>query len=323
MGSPQEVVAPLKELLAADGDFNLVAVVSQPARPVGRSGKLQDPPLAEFAKIHGILTLQPESARSPEFLDQLRALNVDVIVTAAYGQILSKKFLLIPKRATINIHPSLLPKYRGATPVPAALLQGEQKTGVSILFTVKELDAGPLICAEEFTIAPDETSGALTQRLFHLSGKLLLQALDELRDSQFSGQPQNDDAATYCGKIEKSDGAVQWGLPAAVTLNRYRAFHPWPGSYTFFNGKRVSLLDVQNVAALDPTVAAALSSAVWSSQEAGAFTFSKGAKAIFVRCGEGFLAVTKLQSEGGKPVDAAAFWNGIKDRSNCCFLAGS
>ncbi|NBQ54588.1 MAG: methionyl-tRNA formyltransferase [Proteobacteria bacterium] len=223
MGSPQEVVAPLQQLLTADGDFNVIAVVSQPARPVGRSGKLQDPPLAEFAKANGILTLQPESARDPEFLEQLSGLNVDVIVTAAYGQILSKKFLAIPKRATINIHPSLLPKYRGATPVPAALLQGERSTGVSVLFTVKALDAGAIICAEESAIAPGETSGTLTQRLFDFSGPILIQALEKLRDPDFVGQPQDDRAATYCGKIEKSDGAMDWSLPAGVNLNRYRA----------------------------------------------------------------------------------------------------
>lgn len=319
MGSPQEVVAPLQQLLAADGDFNVIAVVSQPARPVGRSGKLQDPPLAEFSKAKGLLTLQPESARDPEFLDQLGCLNVDVIVTAAYGQILSKKFLAIPKRATINIHPSLLPKYRGATPVPAALLEGESTTGVSVLFTVKALDAGAIICAREFPIAPDETAGTLTQRMFDFSGPLLIQALEKLRDPNFVGQPQDDRAATYCSKIEKSDGAVDWALPADVNLNRYRAFQPWPGLFTFFNGKRVGLLEVRQASAADLANGAGSGG---QSLLAGAFVFSKPAKAILVRCSDGFLAVTKLQSEGGKPVDAAAFWNGIKDRSDCRFAAG-
>ncbi len=319
MGSPQEVVAPLQQLLAADGDFNVIAVVSQPARPVGRSGKLQDPPLAEFAKAKGILTLQPESARDPEFLGQLGGLDVDIIVTAAYGQILSKKFLAIPKRATINIHPSMLPKYRGATPVPAALLQGEPTTGVSVLFTVKALDAGAIICAAESPIASDETSGTLTQRMFEFSGSILIQALEKLRDPAFVGRAQDDRAATYCGKIEKSDGAVDWSLPAGVTLNRYRAFQPWPGSFTFFNGKRVALLEVR------PAPNAPNSTNVRNDVDSapiapGAFVFSKPAKAILVGCGDGVLAVTKLQNEGGKPVDAAAFWNGIKDRSDCRFV---
>ena len=201
MGSPQEVVSPLETLLAAGPDFNVVAVVSQPPRPVGRSGKLQDPPLAEFAKLRGLLTLQPESARDPDFLEQLRGLDVDVIVTAAYGQILSPKFLGIPKRATVNIHPSMLPKYRGATPVPAAILSGEIESGVSILFTVKALDAGAVICAEESAIALDETSGAMTQRLFELGGLLLVKALEKLRDPNFSGEPQDDRLATHCRKI--------------------------------------------------------------------------------------------------------------------------
>ena len=322
MGSPQEVVSPLETLLAAGPDFNVVAVVSQPPRPVGRSGKLQDPPLAEFAKLRGLLTLQPESARDPAFLDQLRGLDVDVIVTAAYGQILSPKFLGIPKRATVNIHPSMLPKYRGATPVPAAILSGEIKSGVSILFTVKALDAGAVICAEESAIALDETAGAMTQRLFELGGLLLVKALEKLRDPNFSGEPQDDRLATHCRKIEKTDGAMDWTLPAHTNFNRYRAFQPWPGSYTFFNGKRVSLLEVSG--SQSSVVSSVVSSVAFSvASTVGSFSFSKPDKAILVRSGSDVLVVKKLQTEGGKPVDAAAFWNGIKDRTDCRFLAGA
>ncbi len=325
MGSPQEVISPLEQLLAAGNEFRgpqgsggieVVAVVSQPARPVGRSGKLQDPPVAEFAKGRGLKVLQPESARDPGFLDELRALRPDVIVTAAYGQILSKKFLAIPRRGTINIHPSILPRYRGATPVPAALLNGDAVTGVSVLFTVKELDAGAIICVEESPVLPGETAGELTSRMFQVGGKLLIDALGKLGDPAFAGTPQDDGAATYCGKIEKADGAVDWTRAARVTCNRFRAFHPWPGTFTFFNGKRVTLLEMREATASDSGGGGALGG------EPGAFTFSKAAKGILARAGDGILLITKLQNEGGKPVDAAAFWNGIKDRTDCRFSAG-
>lgn len=314
MGSPQEVVSPLEQLLAAGGDLRVVAVVSQPARPVGRSGKLQDPPLAEFAKARGLTVMQPESARDPEFLDALRDLRPDVIVTAAYGQILSKKFLAIPRRGTINIHPSMLPKYRGATPVPAALLNGDKVTGVSVLFTVKALDAGAIICAQEAEVLPTETADALTRRMFDIGGGLLIEALGKLRDPAFAGTPQDDAAATYCGKIEKSDGAVDWLRPAVVTCNRFRAFYPWPGTFTFFNGKRVSILDAREAVGADPGGGAAGLSGV-----PGSFVFSKATKGILARTADGILVIARLQNEGGKPVDAAAFWNGIKDRTSCRF----
>lgn len=316
MGSPAEVIEPLQKLLDAprDEDFEVVLVVSQPARPVGRSGQLQDPPLATFAKSKGVPVLQPESARDPEFLSQLEQANIDVVVTAAYGQILSKKFLEIPRRATINIHPSLLPRYRGATPVPAALLNGDTTTGVSILFTVKALDAGALISVAESPIDPGETAEALTRRMFALGAGELLKALQKLRDPRFTGTPQDDAAATYCGKIEKSDGQVDWAREADVNYNRFRAFYPWPGSFTSFNGKRVTILEMA------PFDGAVFSQSALPSV-AGGFVFSKPAGGLVVKAGDGMVLIKRLQTEGGKPVDAAAFWNGIKDRTDCRFEA--
>lgn len=318
MGSPAEVISPLKQLLDAPRDFGfeVVLVVSQPARPVGRSGQLQDPPLATFAKTAGIPVLQPESARDPGFLEQLKSYRIDVVVTAAYGQILSQKFLAIPARATINIHPSLLPHYRGATPVPAALLNGDRRTGVSVLFTVKALDAGALISLAESDILPEETAGALTGRMFDLGGSELIKALQKLRDQHFKGTPQDDAQATYCGKIEKADGHIDWGRDGVVNHNRFRAFHPWPGSFSFFNGKRVSFLELSLPA--NNSVQGPL-----PSDAPGSFIFSKPLAGLLVRSGNGFLVIRKLQPEGGKPVDAASFWNGIKDRTNCRFGAAN
>ena len=172
MGSPKEVISPLESLmeLCESDSFELVAVISQPARPFGRKKVLTDPPLATYAKEKGIHTLQPEKCRDEAFLTEtLKELNPDLIITAAYGQILSQAFLDIPKLGTINIHPSLLPEYRGAIPVPAALLDGKKTTGVSILYTVKALDAGDIISQESHDIEDNETSDILLARLFELS----------------------------------------------------------------------------------------------------------------------------------------------------------
>lgn len=242
LGSPEAVLAPLETLQtqAKAWGHELVGVVSQPARPTGRGQNLVDPPVALFAKANGIPVLQPEKASDPVFLQAFKDWSPDVAITAAYGQILSDAFLAIPKRATINIHPSLLPKYRGAIPVPAALMEGETTSGVTILFTVKKLDAGNLIVQAKTPIQPKETAGELTTRYFVLGATLLESALRKLADPSFAGDPQNEKLVTHCRKIEKQHGIIDWQLPAEDTFNRFRAFSPWPGSYTFLQGKRLA-----------------------------------------------------------------------------------
>lgn len=311
MGSPQPVVAPL-DVLRVQGPargHDLLAVVSQPARPAGRRGVFVDPPVAVYAKQLGLKVLQPERASNPAFLDELRALAPDVIITAAYGQILSKEFLAIPKRGTINVHPSLLPRHRGATPVPAALMQGEHLSGVTILFTVQKLDAGNIIIQQEVPIKDHETAGELTQRYFALSGSLLLSALDRLLEPGFVGTPQAESAVSYCRKISKEDGLIDWQLPAQQILNNYRAFEPWPGSFAFFGGKRLALREFT----IDANEA--------STHEPGSFTFDKNNRVLRVQTGKGMILIAKIKPAGGKEVEAGAFWNGLKDRSRLLFDA--
>lgn len=300
MGSPTEVIAPLEYLLthAKEHGHELVAVVSQPAKPAGRKMVLTDPPVAAFAKTHGIVCLQPAKASDPEFLDQLRALEPDVIITAAYGQILTTKFLEIPKRATINIHPSLLPLYRGAIPVPAALLDGHTETGVSILFTVKALDAGNIILQKSYAIDPNETALDLTGRMFRESGPLLLEALDKLKDTAFQGLAQDEAKVTFCKKIAKTDGAIDWTKPAKILHQEFRAYQPWPGVYTERQGLRIVIEE------LEPTAGSGL--------KAGEFLFDKKLKALTVGTGDGTLAIKRLKSAGSKSMDAAGYWNGLR-----------
>lgn len=309
LGSPEPVLAPLKTLVegAAQHGHELVGVVSQPARPVGRGQAPIDPPVAAYAKSIGLTVLQPESARDPAFLEAFAALAPDVAITAAYGQILSDAFLAIPKRGTINIHPSLLPKYRGATPVPAALLTGETTSGVTILFTVKKLDAGAIIAQESSPIAPSETAGELTNRYFELGAKMLLPALDKLRDPAFTGVAQDERKVTLCRKIEKHDGLIDWELSADEIYNRFRAYEPWPGTFTFLAGRRIVVtemkIEADTMSGLDP----------------GTAILDKKHQAITVATGGGIVHLMKLKPAGGKVTPAPAFWNGLKDRSNVIF----
>ncbi len=311
LGSPEPVLAPLAALLdeGPQHGHELVGVVSQPAKPVGRRGELTDPPVAAFAKARGIPSLQPVKASDPAFLDALRALAPDVCITAAYGQILTDDFLKIPRRGTINIHPSLLPRYRGATPVPAALLDGERESGVTILFTVRALDAGAIIVREHTMIAPEDTAGSLTKRYFELGAKLLFPALERLSNPMFSGEPQDEARVTHCRKIKKTDGLIDWMRPAVETVNRFRAFEPWPGSYTFQAGRRLALSAVT----LDPDRRAPM--------PPGTVAFDKAHGALLVGTGTEPVLVRRLKPAGGKEIDAAAFWNGLKDKAGVTFTA--
>lgn len=303
LGSPEEVISPLNSLLELDG-IQVVGVVSQPAKPQGRGRTIEDPPVAKFAKARGILTLQPQKASDPEFLASFRELAPDVAVTAAYGQILTEEFLSIPKRATINIHPSLLPLYRGATPVQSSLAAGDTTTGVTILFTVKKLDAGNIIVQKAYPIGSDERAGELMTRMFTESGSLLKETFEKLRDPEFSGTPQDPNKVTHCRKIDKSDGNITWERSAEGIYNKFRAFEPWPGSFTFLAGKRVAVTDMR------PT------KDLMTSQDPGEFVFDKKQHCLTVGTGTDPLQILKLKPAGSGEINAAAFWNGLKDRSH-------
>ncbi|MCX6126273.1 MAG: methionyl-tRNA formyltransferase [Proteobacteria bacterium] len=314
LGSPDEVLAPLASL-HAKGEalgYKLIAVVSQPARPVGRNNSRQDPPVAAWAKANGVLCLQPESAKAPEFITAFRNLHPDIAVTAAYGQILSDEFLAVPTRATINIHPSALPKYRGATPVPAALLDGATSTSVSILFTVKRLDAGNLIVTKDFAIADDECAGGLTARLFHSSTPLLFEALSLLANPSFCGTPQQHSEATFCKKISKEVGEVDWSSSNTLIINRFRAFNPWPGTWTYLAGKRIALCGLKlaqpSMDLKEP-----------ASHKLGEVSWDGAHNCLHVATGKGSVLVSRLKPAGGREMDASAFWNGLRDKSNVQF----
>lgn len=304
MGSPEEVIEPLSLMLSKSDEFNfeIIGVVSQPAKPAGRKRVLTDPPLATFAKEQGLTCYQPEKASSPEFLQTLEGLSVDVIVTAAYGQILSQAFIDTPKQGVINIHPSLLPKYRGATPVQSALLNGDTTTGVTVLYTVKALDAGDIILQSTSSIDPRERADALLARLFAEGGVLCCEAIAKMQDPSFKATPQDKDQITHCTKFSKSDAQIDYSKAAAETFNRFRAFYPWPGTFTYHEDKRVV------IAGMEIPDASSLNA------DSGSFLFEKSEKCLKTQTDSGTLNITMVKPAGGKVMDAAAFFNGAKGK---------
>lgn len=307
LGTPECVLHPLKYLVE-ESSHEVVAVVSQPSKKKGRGQKFSGSPVTQYAIEKGLIHFEPFKASSKEFLEQLAALKPDLCLTCAYGKILTTKFLKIPKRGTINIHPSELPKYRGATPVPAALLDGLSETSISVLFTVKALDAGNIIVQIPAAIGPKEKSDELLDRLFEESIEPLKEALVKLEDPNFEGVPQDDSKATECKKIEKEDGLVDWSKPAQETFNRYRAFSPWPGTFTFFKNKRIVLTQIdfeENNQSLNP----------------GQLSFDNKNKVLSVGTGSSALTIQKLKPEGKKEIAAADFWNQVPkaERSSVAF----
>lgn len=302
LGSPEQCIPVLNWLLSCK-DVTIAAVITQPPKPAGRGRGLIDPPVAVTAKAAGLLVLQPESSRSDDFLFQLESLNPDVAITAAYGQILNEKFLKIPRRATINIHPSLLPKYRGATPVQSAILDGCDQSGVTVLFTVRALDAGNIITQRCFPIGEFESADSYMTRMFKEGAYLLHEVFEKLANPQFEGHPQDPKAVTHCRKIAKEDGAINWNKSAREICNQFRAYSTWPGIYSFYEGKRIAIKSIVN---FGPSL---------SAEKCGSISFDSNHGWLKVKCESSEIHIDRLQWEGKKEVDTRSFWNGLKNRN--------
>jgi methionyl-tRNA formyltransferase len=222
-GTPQFAVPTLEAVARA---HEVVLVVAQPSKPAGRGLKMHAPEVIVKAHELGLPTAQPLKARDAGFVDSLRELRADLGVVVAYGKILSPALLQIPARGFVNVHASLLPKYRGAAPIQRAIENGETKTGVTIMRVDEELDHGPMLAIEETPIGPDERTPSLAARLSQIGAELLLKSLDATVET-----PQDHDAATYAPKIEKSEGEVRWSDATTTIINKWRAFDPWPGVF--------------------------------------------------------------------------------------------
>jgi len=239
MGTPEFAVPVLEALV---GQYQVVAVVTQPDRVAGRGRRAKFSPVKKTALDHDLPLLQPPSLRRPEAAMELRELAPDVIIVAAFGQILPPEVLAIPPHGCLNVHASLLPRYRGAAPIAAAILAGEEQTGVTIMLMDEGMDTGPILAQAECKIKPQDTTGSLSVKLAQQGADLLVETLPRWLEGQIVPQPQDDSLATYCQMITKKDGLIDWSLPATDLWLRVRAYDPWPVTYTYWQGKRLKIL---------------------------------------------------------------------------------
>jgi methionyl-tRNA formyltransferase len=239
MGTPSFAVPCLQALV---GHYEIVAVVTQPDRPARRGRRIVASAVKKAALAYDLPLMQPESLRQEEVIAEIRELQPQVIVVAAYGQILRPQVLSIPPSGVINVHPSLLPKYRGASPIAGALLAGEEKTGVTIMLMDERMDTGPILAQISIKIRPEDTTGSLVERLARMGADLLLETLPRWLEGQIKPRPQDNARATYTKPIAKKDGLIDWSLPAVEIWGRVRAFDLWPGAHTWWRGKLFKVL---------------------------------------------------------------------------------
>lgn len=240
------LACPLLRRIIDEGRDEIVGVVTQPDRKGGRGQRCLSCPLREVAQAYGLPLWAPERADEPSFLEDMKGLAPDVMIVASYGQFLKKALLDIPPHGTVNIHPSLLPEYRGASPIQWALANGDTETGVSVLYVTPRMDAGDILAQERADILPDDTFPLLEERLAIRGGELLVRVLREIEAGTMQPVPQDESRVTFARKLCKEDGMVDWTQPATVIRNRLRGFIPWPGSYTFQpSGDLLKLLDVR------------------------------------------------------------------------------
>ena len=295
MGTPEFAVPALKALM--EGPNQVVAVVTQPDRPKGRGRKLLPSPIKVLAEKAGIDVLQPEKARSPEFLSQVRDLAPDLLVVAAYGQILPQELLDIPRIMPINVHGSLLPEYRGAAPIQWAIIQGDTKTGITIMEMDAGMDTGPMLLQKALTIGPEETFGELYERMAGLGARLLVQALDELHKGTLKPRSQPEEGISYAPPIKPEMARLDWSQPARRISCMVRALDPRPGAYTFWNGQRlrVYMPFVIDVDAMD--------------MEPGTVC-RVGEDGVVIATGKGCLGIRELQWPGKRRMPCAEFLRG-------------
>jgi methionyl-tRNA formyltransferase len=296
MGTPEFAVPVLEALV---GQYQVVAVVTQPDRVAGRGRKVKSSPVKKTALAHELPLLQPSSLRQPEAAAELRELAPDVIVVAAFGQILPPEVLGIPPHGCLNVHASLLPRYRGAAPIAAAILAREKQTGVTLMLMDEGMDTGPILAQAECEIEPQDTAGSLSVKLAHLGANLLVETLPRWLDGQIAPQPQDDSLATYCQMVTKKDGLIDWSLPATDLWLRVRAYHPWPGTYTYWRGKLLKILRARPVT-IGP-----------SGEEPGrVISLDDG---VAVVTGTDALLLEEIQLAGKKALAAREFIRGQRD----------
>ena len=296
-GTPAFAVPTLEALLASR--HAVVAVVTQPDRPRGRGQKTTPAPIKASATAAGVAILQPGSMKDPGFVAALSATNADLGVVAAYGKILTDAVLAVPRLGMVNVHASLLPRYRGAAPVHRAIIAGERETGITIMRVVRALDAGPMLATARRPIGSDETSEDVERDLARIGADLAVSTIEGLVDDQVPELPQNDADATYALRLAKDDGVIDWTRSANQIHNQIRGLHPWPHGFTFLGDKRLILLR-------------STASADIAGREPGTILEASGDR-LRVATGAGVLNLLELQAEGKRPMPAREFLAGHAD----------
>ncbi|WP_026843075.1 methionyl-tRNA formyltransferase [Citrifermentans bremense] len=299
MGTP-EFACPTLRTLIERGE-QVVAVVTQPDRPKGRGQQTLPPPVKVVAEQHGIPVLQPVKVRLPESIEEIRGLNPDLIVVIAFGQILPKALLDIPKYGCINVHASLLPRYRGAAPLNWCIINGENETGVTTMMMDVGLDTGDMLLKRSTPIGADEDTQSLHDRMSQLGAELLAETLDRLARGELVPEKQDDALTCYAPMMKKEDGLIDWSRDAQAIKNQVRGMTPWPGAYSFLDDKLLKVFRVQTA----------------SGSGAPGEILSLGRDGIEVACGTGSLLIAELQLEGKKRLPAGDFLAGYKLQPGC------
>jgi methionyl-tRNA formyltransferase len=296
MGTPGIAAATLEQLL--QGPDAVVGVVTQPDRPAGRGQKIVPSPVRTLTKSRGIPVTAPEKIRDPNFLATLQQWNPKVIAVVAFGRILPVTILDLAPYGCVNVHYSLLPKYRGAAPVAWTIINGEEKSGVTTMRLVEKMDAGPLYLQQEIAVAPDETTGSLQAKLTPIGAHLLLETIRRLKDGTIASQAQNEADATFAPLLKKEDGLIDWSRPAVEIERRVRAFTPWPSAYLHVRGR---LMKVYRAKVIDTMEKA----------NPGEIIRADG-HGFWVATGAGALSLEEVQLENKKRLSGVEFINGAR-----------
>lgn len=294
-GTPEFAAEALAALL--NSRHEILAVYTQPDRPAGRGRKLKPSPVKQLALEHQLPVFQPESLKTPESIEELRAHEADVMVVAAYGLLLPAEVLKLPRYGCLNIHASLLPRWRGAAPIQRAILAGDSETGITIMQMDAGLDTGAMLLKKSCGITMEDTSASLHDRLAELGAQAIVEALDQL--PALKATPQDESQVTYADKLSKTEARIDWHGSAEEIARQVRAYNPWPVAQTSVNGQTLRIW------AAEPQTQ--------TLEAAAGEVIRQDKHAIDIACGEGVLRISRLQPAGSKPMDVAAFLNGRPD----------
>ena len=297
VGTP-EFAVPYLDSLMTDERFSVIGVITQPDKPVGRKQELTASPVKQLAEKMGLKIWQPESVKNnPELVEEIKAIDLDLLVVVAFGQIIPQVVLDLARYGNINVHPSLLPKYRGASPIQSAILAGEKGTGITIMLMDEKMDHGPILSQQEVLLTGEETNESLHRKLAAIGRELLKETIVRFIAGEIKPREQNHDEASFCAIINKEDAKIDWTRSALEIKRKIQAFYPWPATWTTWESKRVKIFPPIEV----------------SEQKITPGSVFADSGQLVVGCGESSLIIKKLQLEGKKEMSGEDFLRGYKD----------